>query len=171
MQINQQYFDEEVQGPEIDEPIINHSLSTKDLVEYVYLPQEDEKKESKVILSDGFINGNLQLPNNKKEIEHRGDWDYLGYDVNKLRVGDVITCYKNKKHCTFIIRKINEKTFSCESILTMNFKTEKEYGFLNRQIRSTSGKIESVLKNKKFYYIENFDINRVVDSFEFKKKL
>jgi hypothetical protein len=126
----------------------SESLSTKELVEYVYLPQH-----------------------NKKEIEHRGDWDYLGYDVNKLRVGDVITCYKNKKHCTFIIRKINEKSFSCESILTMNFKTEKENGILNRKIRTTSGKLESVLKNKKFYYIENFDLDRVVDSFEFKKNL
>jgi hypothetical protein len=100
-----------------------------------------------------------------KEIEHRGV-DSIGYDVEKLRVGDVVNCYYNKFWITFIIRKINKKSFTCNRIYEKNIETREN---INNTIKTTikttriikDDTQDTVLKNKRFVYIENFDFNRI----------
>jgi len=100
----------------------------------------------------------------------------MGYDVEKLKIGDVIKCYYNKFWITFIIRKINKKSFTCNRIYDKNIETREN---INNTIKTTikttriikDDTQDTVLKNKRFVYIENFNLNHIEEKVVFGSSL
>jgi hypothetical protein len=130
--------DEEAQGPEIEEPIINNHLTPEQLADVGLYEDEPEPEERET----------------------------KNYNVNSLKVNDIIECnYKNYNH-KFIIKKINDKSFTCYGIERNEISVNDDYGPYHRRIETTYKNIIgtkniTILKNKRFTLIENFNLNKI----------
>ena len=130
--------DEEAQGPEIEEPIINNHLTSEQLADVGLYEDESELEETRTI----------------------------NYNVNSLKVNDIIVCDYKDHRAQFIIKKINDKSFTCYALEINKISENDDYGPYHRRIeiiyKNVIGtKKITILKNKRFTLIENFNFNKI----------